>query len=359
MTTLAHWLAQLTHRFEDPLDRTQAQGLWLLFIGSFIGATLITASYIPLFGLTPATLMLASGSIALWMLSVIGMNLLYRGRAQTAVTLFITGILIVVGTLAISYGYPTAYILLPALMVPIVFSGLLRSAVVSTVITIASGAIALLAAIFQPMLAPITAIVVPPGDLTSLAIGLFVAAIGITWVAFQVLGRTLHQALSQARQDRAQAEQALYEARARADTQHQLNAELERARATLQDLVTSLETTAIIVADGVMLAPIVGPVDSNRAQRLNARLLDDATMHRARLVILDITGVPLIDTTAAKALLDIAQGLRLLGCQVAVSGITPTVAMTLTRQGVDLAGMPTTRSPQDALASHFERTFTH
>jgi anti-anti-sigma regulatory factor len=110
------------------------------------------------------------------------------------------------------------------------------------------------------------------------------------------------------------------------------------------------------LADGVLFAPIVGHLDSRRSQAITVRLLQQAHVQRARLVVLDVEGVPAMDTAVAQALLQAAQALRLLGCDVTLSGVTSTVAATLVELGVSLAGITTVRSPQEALAQHMRAT---
>jgi anti-anti-sigma regulatory factor len=134
------------------------------------------------------------------------------------------------------------------------------------------------------------------------------------------------------------------------DANTQLNEQLDQQRQLL-NLVTSLETPAVPLAEGVLFVPIVGHVDTRRALELNERLLTTASEQRARLVILDIAGVSVIDTEVAQALLQTAQALRLLGCRVTLSGISPENALTLTRLEIELHGVSTVRSPQEALAS--------
>ncbi len=123
----------------------------------------------------------------------------------------------------------------------------------------------------------------------------------------------------------------------------------------LLDLVSTLEVPAVVLADGVLFVPIVGQLDSRRAQALMTRLLEQTHVQRARLVVLDVAGVAMVDTQVAKALLDTVQALRLLGCQVAISGISAEVAVTLTSQQVTLSGVQTMPSPQEAL-EHYTRT---
>ena len=172
-----------------------------------------------------------------------------------------------------------------------------------------------------------------------------------------VLGGML---LSRLATDNAQrlesANQLAEEARRRAEDQAQELARqaqelAERAEQQQQllDLVTTLETPTINLAEGVLLAPVVGSLDSRRAQALTNRLLDAVNATRAQLVVLDIAGVTLMDTEVAQALLRTVQAVRLLGCDVTLTGIAPTVALTLTQLGIQLTGVSTAASPQEAL----------
>lgn len=123
-------------------------------------------------------------------------------------------------------------------------------------------------------------------------------------------------------------------------------------QARLLDLVATLETSVVELAEGVLLAPIVGQIDSRRADQLTARLLHAVSTSRARLVILDIAGVSTVDTGVAQALLRAVQSVRLLGCAVMVTGISAAVATTMTQLGISMAGVSTARTPQEALAQY-------
>jgi anti-anti-sigma regulatory factor len=120
----------------------------------------------------------------------------------------------------------------------------------------------------------------------------------------------------------------------------------------LLELVETLEVPAVTLAEGVLFVPVVGQLDSRRAQALMTRLLEQTYVQRARLVVLDVAGVAMVDTQVAKALLDTAQALRLLGCRVTISGISAEVASTLTSQQVEITGVQTVRSPQEALEQY-------
>jgi anti-anti-sigma regulatory factor len=150
---------------------------------------------------------------------------------------------------------------------------------------------------------------------------------------------------ARAEQARAQAEQQAQELERQTRELAQRNAEQQR----LLDLVAELETPAAQLAEGVLLVPIVGHLDSRRAQALTSRLLEEAHTQHARLVILDIAGVSVVDTGVALAIMQTARALRLLGCDVFLSGIAAEVATTLVQLGIALEGVTPVRNPQDAL----------
>lgn len=123
------------------------------------------------------------------------------------------------------------------------------------------------------------------------------------------------------------------------------NAEQQR----LLELVATLETPVIPLLDGLLLAPIVGTLDSRRTQMLRERLLHEVYKRHARRVILDITGVAMVDTEVAHALLDMARSVRLLGCSITITGISATVAMTITQLGISMGEVESASSLQEAL----------
>jgi anti-anti-sigma regulatory factor len=162
-------------------------------------------------------------------------------------------------------------------------------------------------------------------------------------------------ALDDARDQTRRAEDALaaaeLQAQALAAANAQQEAQLDQQRQLL-DLVTTLETPASSLAEGVLFAPIVGHLDARRSAALTSRLLSQASEQQARLVILDIAGVSTIDTTVARGLLNTAQALRLLGCAVTLSGISAEVALTLVSLDIAMENVQTVRSPREALTSY-------
>ncbi len=172
-------------------------------------------------------------------------------------------------------------------------------------------------------------------------------------ISMMLLARAiLNTAARQANEARRQAEEARQRAESLVESLAEANAtqqaQLEEQRRLL-DLVATLEIPAITLADGVLFAPIVGHLDSRRSSAIMGRLLEAAHGGRAHHVIIDISGVPTVDSVVAQSLIDLAQALKLLGCHVTLSGISSDVALTLTHQGITLGDIATVRSPQEAL----------
>lgn len=159
------------------------------------------------------------------------------------------------------------------------------------------------------------------------------------------------QAQEQTRRADSERERAERQAEELAEANRQMGEQIEQQRQLLS-LVATLETPVATLADGVLLAPIVGHLDPRRAEALTVRLLGVVHEQRARMIVLDIGGVSLVDTSVAGALLQTTQSLRLLGCAVALSGISANVAATLVGQGITLDNVMTVRGPQEALARY-------
>jgi len=122
---------------------------------------------------------------------------------------------------------------------------------------------------------------------------------------------------------------------------------IERQQLAIRDLSTPI----IEVWDDVVTLPVVGLVDSRRAADMTQRLLYAIVERRARCVIVDLTGVDLVDTMTADHLVKMLQAASMLGAFCVVSGIMPDVAQTLARLGVELAGVKTVRSLKEGLAA--------
>jgi rsbT co-antagonist protein RsbR len=118
-----------------------------------------------------------------------------------------------------------------------------------------------------------------------------------------------------------------------------------------RDALRELSTPLIPISDEVVIMPLIGTIDSQRAQQVMEALLEGVAQHQASLVILDITGVSVVDTQVAQAFIQAAQAVRLLGAQVMLTGIQPQIAQTLVHLGVDLSGIITHGSLQAGIAA--------
>lgn len=170
--------------------------------------------------------------------------------------------------------------------------------------------------------------------------------------AFAAARFALDSARIEAERNAARAEAVRAESEARAVAIEQQQRELieqNQRQQELLELVSQLETPAVRIADGVLLAPLVGGIDSRRAGKITSRLLELVYERRVNLVIIDVAGVPVIDTAVANALTQTVRALRLLGCQVILTGISSQVALTLTHIGIDLKELDVASSPQEAL----------
>jgi len=131
------------------------------------------------------------------------------------------------------------------------------------------------------------------------------------------------------------------------DMTEQVQADQERQRLQAQVITAQqralreLSTPLLPIADGVLVMPLIGTVDSERAQLVLETLLEGVALHQAELAILDITGVQVIDTQIANVLIRAAQAVKLLGAQVVLTGIQPLIAQTLVHLDIDLGTMIT------------------
>jgi anti-anti-sigma factor len=116
-----------------------------------------------------------------------------------------------------------------------------------------------------------------------------------------------------------------------------------------QVAVRELSAPVIPVLPGVVIAPLIGSLDSNRATLFADNVLGMVERERARQVIFDITGVPLVDTQVAQVLLQTAAAVRLLGARPLLVGIRPEVAQTIISLGLDFAAIATYPNLQEAV----------
>ncbi|HEY0127256.1 MAG TPA: STAS domain-containing protein [Blastococcus sp.] len=125
--------------------------------------------------------------------------------------------------------------------------------------------------------------------------------------------------------------------------------ERERVIRQQQDAILELSTPVLPVRERLLILPIIGVLDSERAKQLTVQLLNGIRTHRAKVVVIDITGVPTIDQTVANHLVQTVDASRLMGADVIITGLSPDIAQTLVTIGVDLSKMDTVGDLQGGL----------
>jgi rsbT co-antagonist protein RsbR len=120
---------------------------------------------------------------------------------------------------------------------------------------------------------------------------------------------------------------------------------IERLRAAVEEL----STPVLELWDDVVALPVIGVLDSQRGAEMSERLLAETTRLGARFVILDVTGVEVVDTAMADCLVRLAKSVELLGAQCFITGLQPAVARTMVEQGVDFGTLRTPRNLKYAL----------
>lgn len=142
---------------------------------------------------------------------------------------------------------------------------------------------------------------------------------------------------------------ALAEARARSAGYSRELQERIAAIGAQQAAIAELATPILEVWSGVLCMPIVGLVDSARTADMARTLLNTVVQRKARLVLLDITGIDVMDTRVVDHFLRMARAIRLLGARCVLSGVHPNVSQTIVHMGLDLTGIETHRSIREAL----------
>ncbi len=117
--------------------------------------------------------------------------------------------------------------------------------------------------------------------------------------------------------------------------------ERERIIRQQQEAIRELSTPVLPVRERLLILPIIGVIDPQRARQLTEQLLRGIRNNRAKVVVMDITGVPAIDSSVANYLVQTVESARLLGATVIVTGLSPEIAQTLVTIGVDLGKMNT------------------
>jgi rsbT co-antagonist protein RsbR len=125
--------------------------------------------------------------------------------------------------------------------------------------------------------------------------------------------------------------------------------ERERVIREQQDAIRELSTPVLQVRERLLILPIIGILDEQRARQLTEQLLKGIRKHRAKVVVIDITGVPDVDEGVANSLVQTVDASRLMGASVIITGLSSEIAETLVTIGVDLSKMDTVGDLQEGI----------
>jgi rsbT co-antagonist protein RsbR len=333
---------------------------WFIRVALVVG--LLEAAVGFLFSI-PFLDLLGAITLSVTVLAVWSRSLVARGAAQRAVLIlcasFFVVVIIAVGLLPL---------LLPVLIVVVLMSVALALPYLDRQmlgrLTIVAGLVGVVVVVVTQTVPQAGQPTLPPWIASGLLIVATSAVLGLTLLLLWQFSSRLQATLSQARDantalraaqagleaqvaDRTAAlHTALAELQARAAAQADLLAALEQERAIVRDL----SVPVIPISATTLIMPLVGTLDTSRLEQLQAQALQALERTAAHTIILDITGVPLVDTQVAQGLLQVVSAARLLGAGAALVGIRPEVAQALVGLGVDMRAIRTFSNLQSALA---------
>ncbi len=133
------------------------------------------------------------------------------------------------------------------------------------------------------------------------------------------------------------------------------NAHTQEIIAEQSSALMELSTPVSILWDGILMLPIVGVVDSKRSQDIMNAMLRKIASANGRVMILDISGVNIVDTAVANYFIKMTKATMLMGCHCVLSGISPAIAQTIVALSIDLGEVTTRGNLKDAVAFAFEK----
>lgn len=340
---MGNWLQNIA--IEDPIRRRQTllfQGVNLtLIVGAVLGLLISLLTSPMVAGLIIS--LIAYPSILVGLLLTLW--LARHGHLRAAVWITSLVLTLVIGGSLFPNGMGNAGSALMAMTLPVVLAGLLGGR--ASLYTVQGlGIVLVAAAALRDALRLASPDAVGNAINTSITFALLLTVLAVLLDRFR---STLLDALyaAQSREEELRAFQAALEA-----TVSERTAELQ---ATVDRLQSSRETIAELgapvlpVLPNVLVAPLIGTLDSERVQVVDRNVLSAVERYRARQVIFDITGVTIVDTQVAQALIRLADAVRLLGAEAILVGIRPEVAQTMVGLGIGLDRLHTFPNLQEAI----------
>ena len=117
-----------------------------------------------------------------------------------------------------------------------------------------------------------------------------------------------------------------------------------------------MSTPVTALWDGILMLPVIGIIDSKRSLDVMNAMLDKIAQTQSKVIILDISGVGVVDTAVANHFIKITRATKLMGCECLISGISPAIAQTIVELGIDVEDVQTTATLRDALHIAFRST---
>lgn len=207
--------------------------------------------------------------------------------------------------------------------------------------------------IFLSMITIYTILLIRAGGQGVYADGLaiFVHSVVIVGMIISRITADVLQRQVQENAERAEAARAEAEARTKEieEASEQIELRFDEQKSLLE-LVSTLETPVVPLADGLLLAPIIGHVDGRRAEAMTERLLETVHRQRTQTIVIDITGVTIFGPEVVEALSETVRSLRLLGTDVIICGMRAEIASSMARLEIVLdENVKFVRTPQEAL----------
>ncbi|TDL75944.1 STAS domain-containing protein [Peribacillus frigoritolerans] len=137
---------------------------------------------------------------------------------------------------------------------------------------------------------------------------------------------------------------------------HQYAASWERTVSLQKIALQELSAPLIPIFENITIMPLVGTIDTERAKQIMENLLTGVVKHRAQVVLIDITGVPVVDTMVAHHIIQASEAVRLVGAKCLLVGIRPEIAQTIVNLGIDLSQVITKNSLQKGMEAALEMT---
>lgn len=358
---LRTWLESV--QLDDPIERQQAPMLQLFYLASILA----TAVGLPLTIITSkdiSSIIVATVAYGLVLFTVgVTMVLVRRGYFTASIVTYTFVLVAIVGGSLVATGIRSNIATVFVLEVPIVLVGLLTGRK-SLVLVICASIVIVATILAAERYAPqYIGFAQTQSSNDSAFLTTFVIVVGTIGLFLDRFGFSLRSSLKQTQAREHELEQLRGSLEATvAERTTELAAALQSVEAreevlsrTLQELQTKtialqqMSAPVLPVLPGVLVAPLIGRLDHERAGHFTANVLTNVEQGNIQRVIIDVTGVPQIDTDVAQIVMQTASAVRLLGAHVALVGVRPEVAQTIVELGIDLGDLTLHLNLQEAV----------